>query len=34
VLFGIPQAYLAPSWGAFSAYVEDMVHSDSLTVIP
>jgi uncharacterized protein (DUF2236 family) len=32
--FGIPQACLPPNWTSFSAYVDDMVHSDTLTVTP
>lgn len=32
--FGIPQACLPPNWASFSTYVEDMVHSDTLTVTP
>jgi uncharacterized protein (DUF2236 family) len=31
-LFGIPQEYLPPDWQSFSAYVEEMVQSDTLTV--
>ncbi len=31
-LFGIPQAYLPPDWQSFTAYVEEMAHSDTLTV--
>jgi uncharacterized protein (DUF2236 family) len=32
--FGIPQACLAPNWASFSAYLEDMVSSDRLSVTP
>jgi len=32
--FGIPQSCLASSWGSFSAYVDEMVESDTLTVTP
>ena len=31
-LFGIPQAHLPPNWESFSAYVEEMAQSDTLTV--
>jgi uncharacterized protein (DUF2236 family) len=31
-LFGIPQEYLPPDWQSFSAYVEEMAQSDTLTV--
>ena len=31
-LFGIPQAYLPRDWQSFSAYVEETVQSDTLTV--
>jgi uncharacterized protein (DUF2236 family) len=31
-LFGIPQAQIPPDWASFSAYVEDMTRSDTLTV--
>ena len=31
-LFGIPQAYLPIDWQSFSAYVEEMLQSDTLTV--
>jgi len=30
--FGIPQAYLPPDWLSFSAYVNEMIQSDTLTV--
>jgi uncharacterized protein (DUF2236 family) len=31
-LFGIPQVHLPPNWQSFSAYFEDMMRSDILTV--
>jgi uncharacterized protein (DUF2236 family) len=31
-LFGIPEAYLPPDWPSFSAFVDEMVRSDTLTV--
>jgi uncharacterized protein (DUF2236 family) len=32
--FGIPQAQLPPDWASFSAYVDEMIRSETLTVVP